>query len=91
MRRLMLGLGLATLIAGWGCTHYADAQLRAVSGGNDAMTLWVGEKTKVSTWVKKKGKRLGARQLYQVGFLCLGIGTVLLVVAFPRGSWQGHP
>ncbi len=91
MRRLMLGLGLAMLIAGWGCTHYVDAQLLAVSGGNDAMTLWVGEKTKVSTWVKTKGKRLGARQLYQAGFLCMGIGTVLLVVAFPRGSWHGHP
>jgi len=91
MRRLMLGAGLAMLIGGWGCTHYADAEMQAVTAGNDAVTLWAGEKTKVSAWVNRKGKRLSAKQLYQVGFGCMGIGTMLLVVTFPRGSWQGHP
>ena len=91
MRRLLLGIGLALLIAGWGCTHYADAEMHAVTAGNDAVTVWAGEKTKVSSWVSKKEDGLGAKQLYQIGFLAMGIGTVLLVVTFPRGSWQGHP
>ena len=91
MRRLMLGAGLAMLIGGWGCTHYADAELQAVTAGNDAVTLWAGKKTKTSAWVNRKAKRLSAKQLYQVGFGFMGIGTVLLVVTFPRGSWQGHP
>ena len=91
IRRMLLGLGLVLLGAGGGCTRYADAEMKAVSGGNDAVTVWAGEKTKVSAWVNRKGKRLSAKQLYQVGFGCMGIGTMLLVVTFPRGSWQGHP
>ena len=91
MRRLMLGAGLAMLIAGWGCTRYADAEMQAVTSGNDAVTVWAGEKTKVSSFVNGKKDGLGAKQLYQIGYLCMGIGTVVLVLTFPRGSWQGHP
>ncbi len=91
MRRLLLGVGLAMLIAGWGCTRYADAEMQAVASGNDAVTVWAGEKTKVSSFVNQKKDGLGAKQLYQIGFLAMGVGAILLVVTFPRGSWQGHP
>ena len=91
MRRFLLGAGLALMIGGWGCTRYADAELHAVTAGNDGVTVWAGEKTKVSSWISKKKKGLGAKRLYQIGFLSLAIGTVLLVASFPKGSWQGHP
>ncbi len=91
MRRFLVGAGLALLIGGWGCTRYADAEMRAVTAGNDGVTVWAGKKTKVSSWINQKKKGIGAKRLYQIGFLSLGIGTVLLVSAFPKGSWQGRP
>ena len=90
MRRLILGLGLALLVAGWGCTHYADAEMNAVSSGNEAVTLWAGKKTKVSSWLGRD-QFLSARDLYRIGYLCMGIGTAVLVLTFPRGSWQASP
>ncbi len=89
-RRILLGLGLVLLVAGWGCTHYADAEMKAVSGGNDAVSVWAGEKTRVSSWLNG-GEYLSAKNLYRIGFLCMGIGTAVLVGIFPRGSWQSTP
>ena len=40
MRRFLVGAGLALLIGGWGCTRYADAEMRAVTAGNDGVTVW---------------------------------------------------
>ncbi len=90
IRRLLLGLGLVLLVAGWGCTHYADAEMNAVSGGNEAVTVWAGEKIKVSSWLSRD-EYLSAKDLYRIGFLCMGIGTAVLVGSFPRGSWQSSP
>ena len=85
MRRMMLGLGLVLLLGGWGCMRYADAEMMAVSSGNEALTDWAGERTKVSSWLGRD-EYLSARDLYRIGFLCMGIGTMVLVGTFPRGS-----
>ena len=90
MRRVFLGFALVLLVAGWGCTRYADAEMKAVSGGNEAVTVWAGEKTKVSSWLSRD-EYLSAKNLYRIGFLCMGIGTAVLVGAFPRGNWQSSP
>ncbi len=90
IRRLTLGLGLVLLVAGWSCTRYADAEMKAVSSGNEAVTVWTGERTKVSSWLGRD-EYLSAKNLYRIGFLCMGIGTVVLVGIFPRGSWQASP
>ena len=89
-RRVLLGLGLVLLVAGWGCTRYADAEMKAVAGGNDAVTVWAGEKTRVSSWLNGNDY-VSAKNLYRIGFLCMGIGTAVLVGTFPRGTWQASP
>ncbi len=78
------------LIGGWGCTRYADSQLEAVSSGKaESVGVWDGERVKASTWVSQKNFIPG-KNLYQTGILCMGIGAAVVVMAFPRGSWQAH-
>ena len=81
-RRLLLVVGLLLVVAGWGGTRYADGAMLAASG-NDAATVWEGERTKSSTLAR--GKRLiAAKDLYKAGFLCIGIGTALVALTYKR-------
>jgi hypothetical protein len=90
LRRALLGMGAVLLIGGWGCTRYADSQLEAVASGKaESVAIWDGERVKASTWVGKQDFIPG-KNLYQTGILCMGIGAAVLVVGFPRGSWQPH-
>ncbi|MHC4766098.1 MAG: hypothetical protein ACYTF2_13430 [Planctomycetota bacterium] len=90
LRRALLGLGAVLLIAGWGCTRYADSQQQAVaSGKSEPLGVWQGERVKTSTWVGQQ-EFVPGKTLYRAGILCMGLGAAVVVMAFPRGSWQAH-
>jgi hypothetical protein len=90
LRRVVLGLGALLLVGGWGCTRYADSQLEAVaSGKSEPIGVWEGEKVKASAWVGRQ-EFVPGKTLYRTGILCMGIGAVVVVTAFPRGSWHPH-
>jgi hypothetical protein len=90
LRRALLGIGAALLVLGWGCTRYADSRQEAVaSGKSELIGVWQGERVKASSLVGDEGVIPG-RTLYRVGILCMGIGVAVVVMAFPRGSWQPH-
>ena len=91
LRRLLLAIAAVLLVGGWGFTRYADAQLKAVaSGKSEPVAAWTGKKVKPSAWVAKEGF-IPSRNLYQTGILIMGIGAAVIVVTFPRGSWQAGP
>ena len=88
LRRIALGLGLMLIVLGWGCTHYADARQEAVATGkSEPLTLWQGESTKVKSYLSD-GSFVANKTLYISGMIGMGLGVVVIVVAFPRGSWQ---
>ncbi|MHC4219606.1 MAG: hypothetical protein ACYSU7_14280 [Planctomycetota bacterium] len=90
LRRVLLAVGAVLLVGGWGLTHYADAQLEAVASGKaEPIAVWDGERVKASAWVGKN-EFLPSRNLYQTGILLMGIGAAVVIVSFPRGSWQPH-
>ncbi len=78
----MLVVGLLLVVAGWGGTRYADAAMLAASG-NEAATVWTGTRTKASS-LARGSLLLAARDLYKVGFLCIGIGTAVVVFTYQR-------
>lgn len=87
----MLGLGALLVVLGWGSTRYADTRQQAVeSDDRETLTLWVGESTSAKSLVSD-GSFVPGRSIYHYGVLCMAVGAVTLVMAFPRGSWQAHP
>ena len=87
-RRLALGLGAALLIGGWGVIQYAHAQQQVLASGEaESVWWWLGERTRVSSWLGE-GKFISGKTLFFLGAMGMGVGSGMLVVAFPRGSWQ---
>ncbi len=87
LRRLLLGLGVAGILGGWGTIQYGDAQLEALFAGNgDAAWWWLGERTKTSQWLGNDDFVSG-KTLFFAGALGMGLGAAVVVLAFPRGSW----
>ena len=41
-RRILLGIGAALLVGGWGTTRYADEQQQAFPSGRNRMLAWKG-------------------------------------------------
>ena len=83
LRRVLLALGAALLAMGWGAIRYADAQQRVVADGkSESLSLWVGERTKVSTWVE--GEHIAGRTLSGGGVICMGAGAALLALILAR-------
>lgn len=80
LRRALLALGAALLAAGWGVLRYAEAQQRAVADGkSESLSLWVGERTKVSAWVE--GNRyVAGKTLATGGIISMGIGAALVAL-----------
>ncbi|MHC4416727.1 MAG: hypothetical protein ACYS0G_15770 [Planctomycetota bacterium] len=91
LRRVLLGIGAALVVSGWGLTRYADGRFEAVASGKaEPIGVWDGERVKASAWVDRQDFVPG-KTLYQTGILFMGIGAAVVVVAFPRGTWQPHP
>lgn len=88
VRRLVLGLGLMLIVVGWGVTRYADARQEAIASGESAsLQLWLGEPTKVKSWLGGDSF-VPNRTLYTGGVIGMAAGACVIVLAFPRGSWQ---
>jgi hypothetical protein len=80
LRRLVLTLGATLLAGGWGLMHYADVQQKVVAdGSNDAISLWAGERTKVSTWLGNQ--YISGHTLSICGIIGMASGAVILTLA----------
>ncbi len=91
IRRTVLGLGAVLVVLGWGATRYADARQEAIdSGKSEALTLWVGESTRAKSFVDGDTV-VATKTLYTFGVVGMAVGAALIVVGFPRGSWQSQP
>jgi hypothetical protein len=85
LRRAGLVLGAALLATGWGVMQYADVQQRAVAAdGNEAISLWNGERTKVSSWLEDD-KHLSGKMLSMFGIIAMGAGATLGALALAGG------
>ena len=73
-RRIVLGLGAALLVGGWGTTRYADEQQQTEPGiRNGKLALWVsgeafGRETRV----------IPSRVIYGTGIIGMAIGAGLI-------------
>ncbi len=77
------------IVGGWGATSYADARQQVADAGKpEPITLWVGEATRAKTFVKAESA-IPSKTLYTGGVIGMALGAAILVIAFPRGSWQG--
>lgn len=87
LRRLLLGLGVASVLGGWGTIQYGDAQQRALfNDDSESAWWWLGERTKTSQWLGRE-EFVRGKTLFLAGALGMGVGAALVVFAFPRGSW----
>jgi hypothetical protein len=65
--------------------QYADVQQRAVAAdGNEAISLWNGERTKVSSWLEDD-KHLSGKMLSMFGIIAMGAGATLGALALAGG------
>ena len=91
LRRALLALGAALLAIGWGLMRYADAQQRVIAEGkSEAISLWAGERTKVSTWVDGDG-HVSGHTLSTGGIISMGIGAALLAVTLTGRRFDSGP
>lgn len=91
LRRSMLGAGAVCLVGGWGLTRYVDMRQTAIAeGGSDGVSAWVGKRTKASSLVGEEGVIAG-KTIYLIGVTGMSLGAMLVIVAFPKGSWQPEP
>ncbi len=82
-RRIVLGIGAALLVGGWGLTRYVDARQAAIAAAeNESVTAWVGERTKVATYAR--GGLISGRTAYLIGVIGMSLGAVIVVVGFQR-------
>lgn len=76
IRRLMLGLGAALLVGGWGTTRYADEQQQTVSVSTR------GQKSNL--WSEGRGGLVASKTIYAGGVLSMALGAGLIGFAIPR-------
>ncbi len=88
MRRVMLSAGAICLVGGWGLTRYVDIRQTAIAdGGSDVASAWAGKRVKASSL----GEGLAGKTIYLLGVSGMAFGAMILIVAFPKGSWQPDP
>ena len=79
IRRIVLGVGAALLVGGWGTTRYADEQQQTISITYDGrMLMWKGEEWGL----------LASKTIYAAGVLSMALGAGLIGFAIPRPHAQ---
>jgi hypothetical protein len=79
-RRIILGIGAALLVGGWGLTRYAHEQQESVV--DDARDIiWVGGD---NIFIR------GSRTYFGAGVASMAIGAGLIGFGVPKGSDQGR-
>lgn len=76
IRRIVLGLGAALLVGGWGTTRYADEQQQIVSVQSRS--------GKVDLWSEGRGGLVASQSIYAAGVLVMALGAGLIGFAIPR-------
>jgi hypothetical protein len=82
-RKAGLVLGATLLATGWGLLKYADVQQKAVAE-NEAISLWAGERTKVSAWLED-GHRLPGQLIAMLGIVGMGAGAAMCALTLVAG------
>lgn len=87
-RRVLLCLGVACVLGGWGTIQYGDAQQQALfAGDSESAWWWLGERTKTGAWLARE-EFVSGKTIFFAGALGMGLGAALVVLTFPRGTWQ---
>lgn len=76
--RLLLVIGAAMVVAGWGLTRYAAEQQRAASSDSYRIQLWVRGK-----WNPDQDHMRPGAEIYRYGICAMSLGTALVVGALP--------
>ncbi len=78
MRRLMLAIGAALLVGGWGTTRYADEQQQAaITGYRWEIRLWISGRS-------RSEQLIPSRVIYGAGVIGMAIGAGLIGFAVLR-------
>lgn len=73
-RRIVLGLGAALLVGGWGVTQWANKQVQATPT-NFRLRTWIGESENITE---------STRTIFAEGIVGMGIGAGLLAFSLPK-------
>ena len=84
-RKAGLVLGATLLATGWGMLQFADTRQKAIAeGSSDAISLWAGERTKVSTWLSED-KHMSGKMLALLGIVGMGSGAAIAALVLTAG------
>lgn len=93
-RRLILGLGAALLVGGWGTTRYADEQQQSIPTAEAHLR---GSAERIKLWSEGYGGEVGevdlppSKTIYAAGVVSMAIGAGLIGFAIPRPGDRSHP
>ena len=83
LRRLLLGLGAALAVGGWGLTQYAEEQQQSMPVPAERTRMWVEGGKHI--WPDQLAEFSGSsREIYGAGIISMAIGAGLVGIAGPR-------